>query len=105
LLWHEYTRPDIAASRYSILMAVTNVGQGSGGHWRRNLRRAGFPTAFLIFGGLMLLCCRSSRDFSEEKISHCINRFSVPSLPVFIIGRNNYSFIRFKEAIWNSGIY
>lgn len=52
----KYTRPDIAASMYSILMAVTNIGQGIGlGIGGGISDAAGFPTAFLIFGGLMLL--------------------------------------------------
>ncbi len=52
----KYTRPEIAASMYAILMAVTNVGQGIGlgvgGILSKNL---GFSAAFLLFGALMFL--------------------------------------------------
>lgn len=52
----KYTQPAIAASMYSILMAVTNVGQGIGlGVGGALAKSAGYPVTFLIFGGLMLL--------------------------------------------------
>jgi PAT family beta-lactamase induction signal transducer AmpG len=52
----KYTDPSIAASMFSILMAVTNVGQGIGlGLGGALAKGAGFPVAFLIFGGLMFL--------------------------------------------------
>jgi PAT family beta-lactamase induction signal transducer AmpG len=47
----KFTQPSIAASMYSILMAVTNVGQGIGlalgGFFARNY---GYGPAFLVFG-------------------------------------------------------
>jgi PAT family beta-lactamase induction signal transducer AmpG len=52
----KYTQPAIAASMFSILMAVTNVGQGIGlGVGGAIAKAAGFPLTFLIFGALMLL--------------------------------------------------
>jgi PAT family beta-lactamase induction signal transducer AmpG len=52
----KYTQPAIAASMFSILMAVTNIGQGIGlgvgGALANNL---GFATALLIFGAAMFL--------------------------------------------------
>lgn len=52
----KYTDPSIAASMYSILMAVTNIGQGIGlGVGGAIAKAAGFPVTFLIFGGLMFL--------------------------------------------------
>jgi MFS transporter, PAT family, beta-lactamase induction signal transducer AmpG len=52
----KYTEPSIAASMYSILMAVTNVGQGIGlGIGGAIAKAAGFPAAFLVFAGLMFL--------------------------------------------------
>ncbi len=52
----KYTQPAIAASMYSILMAVTNVGQGIGlGLGGGLANAAGYPLAFLVFGALMLL--------------------------------------------------
>lgn len=52
----KYTQPAIAASMYSILMAVTNVGQGIGLGLSGGLANsAGYPITFLVFGALMLL--------------------------------------------------
>jgi len=52
----KYTQPAIAASMYSILMAVTNVGQGIGLGLSGGLAKsAGYPVTFLVFGALMLL--------------------------------------------------
>ena len=52
----KYTEPAIAASMFSILMAVTNIGQGIGlGVGGAVAKAAGFPVTFLIFGALMLL--------------------------------------------------
>ena len=52
----KYTQPAIAASMFSILMAVTNIGQGIGlGVGGGLAKAAGFPVTFLIFGALMLL--------------------------------------------------
>ena len=52
----KYTQPAIAASMYSILMAVTNIGQGIGlGVGGGLAKAAGFPVTFLVFGALMLL--------------------------------------------------
>ena len=52
----KYTEPAIAASMYSILMAVTNVGQGIGlGVGGALAKAAGYPLTFLLFGALMLL--------------------------------------------------
>jgi PAT family beta-lactamase induction signal transducer AmpG len=52
----KYTQPAIAASMYSILMEVTNIGQGIGlGVGGGLAKAAGFPVTFLIFGALMLL--------------------------------------------------
>jgi PAT family beta-lactamase induction signal transducer AmpG len=52
----KYTDPSIAASMFSILMAVTNVGQGIGlGVGGAIAKGLGFPVTFLIFGGLMFL--------------------------------------------------
>jgi PAT family beta-lactamase induction signal transducer AmpG len=52
----KYTQPTIAASMYSILMAVTNVGQGIGLGLSGALAKGlGFPPAFLIFAGLVFL--------------------------------------------------
>jgi MFS transporter, PAT family, beta-lactamase induction signal transducer AmpG len=52
----KYTQPTIAASMFSILMAITNVGQGIGlalgGVLAKNL---GYAVAFLVFGVLMFL--------------------------------------------------
>jgi PAT family beta-lactamase induction signal transducer AmpG len=52
----KYTQPAIAASMYSILMAVTNVGQGIGLGLGGGLANSiGYPVTFLIFGALILL--------------------------------------------------
>jgi PAT family beta-lactamase induction signal transducer AmpG len=52
----KYTQPSIAASMYSILMAVTNIGQGIGLGLAGGLAKSsGFPVVFLLFGGLMFL--------------------------------------------------
>lgn len=52
----KYTQPAIAASMYSILMAVTNIGQGIGlGLGGGLANAAGYPIAFLAFAALMLL--------------------------------------------------
>jgi PAT family beta-lactamase induction signal transducer AmpG len=52
----QYTRPSIAASMYSILMAVTNVGQGIGlGLGGMLAKSFGYAPAFLVFGALMFL--------------------------------------------------
>ena len=52
----KYTQPAIAASMYSILMAVTNIGQGIGLGVGGGLANSiGYPTTFLVFGALMLL--------------------------------------------------
>lgn len=52
----KYTEPAIAASMYSILMAVTNVGQGIGlGVGGALAKAAGYPLTFLVFGAIMLL--------------------------------------------------
>lgn len=52
----KYTQPAIAASMYSILMAVTNIGQGIGlGMGGGLANAAGYPLTFLVFGALMLL--------------------------------------------------
>ena len=52
----KYTQPAIAASMFSILMAVTNVGQGIGlGLGGGLANAAGYPLTFLVFGALMLL--------------------------------------------------
>lgn len=52
----KYTRPSIAASMYSILMAVTNVGQGIGLALSGLLaKNAGYPVAFIVFAGTMFL--------------------------------------------------
>jgi MFS family permease len=52
----KYTEPSIAASMYSILMAVTNVGQGIGlGMGGAIAQAAGYPVTFIIFGAVMLL--------------------------------------------------
>jgi len=52
----KYTQPSIAASMYSILMAVTNIGQGIGLGVAGGLAKSsGFPIVFLIFAGLMFL--------------------------------------------------
>ncbi len=52
----KYTQPSIAASMYSILMAVTNIGQGIGLGVAGGLAKSGgFPVTFLLFGGLMFL--------------------------------------------------
>jgi PAT family beta-lactamase induction signal transducer AmpG len=52
----KYTRPTIAASMFSILMAVTNIGQGIGlGVGGAISKGLGFPVTFIIFGGAMLL--------------------------------------------------
>jgi MFS transporter, PAT family, beta-lactamase induction signal transducer AmpG len=52
----KYTEPSIAASMYSILMAVTNIGQGIGLGVAGGLAKNGnFPIVFLIFAGLMFL--------------------------------------------------
>ena len=52
----KYTVPAIAASMFSILMAVTNVGQGIGlGVGGAIAKAAGFLLTFLVFGAVMLL--------------------------------------------------
>ncbi len=52
----KYTQPAIAASMFSILMAVTNIGQGIGLGMGGGLSKSlGFPVTFLIFGAIMLL--------------------------------------------------
>lgn len=52
----KYTQPAIAASMYSILMAVTNIGQGIGLGVGGGLANSiGYPITFLLFGALMLL--------------------------------------------------
>ena len=52
----KYTQPAIAASMYSILMAVTNVGQGIGLGMGGGLANSdGYPVTFLVFGVIMLL--------------------------------------------------
>jgi MFS transporter, PAT family, beta-lactamase induction signal transducer AmpG len=52
----KYTEPSIAASMYSILMAVTNVGQGIGLGVAGGLAKSsGFPLVFVFFAGLMFL--------------------------------------------------
>lgn len=52
----KYTTPAIAASMYSILMAVTNVGQGIGlGLGGVLAKNAGYPAAFLVFAAAMFL--------------------------------------------------
>jgi len=52
----KYTQPAIAASMYSILMAVTNIGQGIGLGLSGGLANsAGYPVTFLVFGALLLL--------------------------------------------------
>ena len=52
----KYTQPAIAASMFSILMAVTNIGQGIGLGMGGGLSKSlGFSVTFLIFGGIMLL--------------------------------------------------
>lgn len=50
----KYTTPAIAASMYSILMAVTNVGQGIGlGVGGVLAKTAGYPAAFLAFAAFI----------------------------------------------------
>jgi MFS transporter, PAT family, beta-lactamase induction signal transducer AmpG len=52
----KYTRPTIAASMYSILMAVTNIGQGIGlGVGGALAKGMGYMPTFLIFGATMFL--------------------------------------------------
>jgi PAT family beta-lactamase induction signal transducer AmpG len=52
----KYTQPSIAASMYSILMAVTNIGQGIGLALSGALaKNAGYPVTFIAFGGIMFL--------------------------------------------------
>ncbi len=52
----KYTRPTIAASMFSILMAVTNIGQGIGlGVGGALSKGLGFPVTFVIFAAAMLL--------------------------------------------------
>ncbi|HOH20426.1 MAG TPA: MFS transporter, partial [Anaerolineaceae bacterium] len=52
----QVTDGTIAASMYSILMAVTNVGQGIGLGLGGGLAdAAGYPAAFLAFGGIIFL--------------------------------------------------
>ena len=52
----KYTQPASAASMYSILMAVTNIGQGIGLGLSGGLANsAGYPITFLVFGACMLL--------------------------------------------------
>lgn len=52
----KYTQPSIAASMYSILMAVTNVGQGIGlGVGGAMAKGLGYLPTFLIFGAAMFL--------------------------------------------------
>ena len=52
----KYTQPSIAASMYSILMAVTNVGQGIGlGVGGALAKSLGYTPVFLLFGAAMFL--------------------------------------------------
>ena len=52
----KYTEPSIAASMYSIMMAVTNVGQGIGLAVSGVLAKsAGYPITFIVFAALMFL--------------------------------------------------
>ena len=52
----KYTEPSIAASMYSILMAVTNIGQGIGLAVSGILAKsAGYPITFIVFGALIFL--------------------------------------------------
>ena len=52
----KYTEPSIAASMFSILMAVTNIGQGIGLALSGFLaKKAGYPVAFIVLGALMFL--------------------------------------------------
>jgi PAT family beta-lactamase induction signal transducer AmpG len=52
----KYTQPTIAASMYSILMAVTNIGQGIGLGLGGGISKSlGFPAAFGIFAACLLL--------------------------------------------------
>lgn len=52
----KYTVPSIAASMFSIMMAVTNVGQGIGlGAGGALANSAGYPITFVIFGAFMFL--------------------------------------------------
>lgn len=52
----KYTKPAIAASMYSILMAVTNLGQGIGLALSGVLaKNAGYPITFIVFAGLIFL--------------------------------------------------
>ncbi|MDM7972637.1 MAG: MFS transporter [candidate division Zixibacteria bacterium] len=52
----KYVEPSIAASMYSILMAVTNVGQGIGLALSGLLaKNAGYSITFFVFGALMFL--------------------------------------------------
>jgi len=52
----KYTQPSIAASMYSIMMAVTNIGQGIGLAVSGAVAKsAGYPVAFLVFAALMFL--------------------------------------------------
>ena len=51
----KYTQPAIAASMYSILMAVTNVGQGIGlGMGGGLAKSAGYPLTLQLIGVIML---------------------------------------------------
>ena len=52
----KYTEPSIAASMFSILMAVTNIGQGIGLALSGFLaKKAGYPVAFIVLGALIFL--------------------------------------------------
>lgn len=52
----KYTQPTIAASMFSILMAVTNIGQGIGlGVGGALSKTLDFPITFIIFAAIMLL--------------------------------------------------
>jgi PAT family beta-lactamase induction signal transducer AmpG len=52
----KYTRPAIAASMYSILMSVTNIGQGIGmGIGGVLVENLGYTWTFLLFAGVLVL--------------------------------------------------
>jgi MFS family permease len=52
----KYTQPSIAASMYSIMMAVTNIGQGIGLALSGGLAKSfGYPIAFIAFAAIMFL--------------------------------------------------